>query len=61
MSNPTIAPDYPFWEVDPDDDDPTYGSDFLAWAIDNHWPLKGEALEQLEYDDWWAIKAEEAA
>lgn len=61
MSNPTIAPDYPFWVVDPDDDDPTDVSDFLAWAIDNRWPPKGDDLEQFEYDAWWMAKDEEAA
>lgn len=57
----TIAEEFPHWVVDPDDEDPTDVSDFLAWAIDNRWPPKGDDLEQFEYDAWWMAKDEEAA
>jgi len=57
----TISEEFPHWVVDPDDEDPTDVSDFLAWAIDNRWPPKGDDLELLEYDAWWMAKDEEAA
>ena len=57
----TIAEEFPFWVVDPDDETPDDVCDFLAWAVDNHWPAKCDALEELEYQAWWLSKEEVAA
>ena len=51
----TIAPDYPWW-IDPDTDDPTETSEYLAVAVDNYSPSQIEKF----YGHHWRNASEVA-